>query len=434
MHDSVMFLIILVLAIVWHSFVAVLPRAIALGVIGLLFVGFLSQAQAATSVTLAWNPGTSSGIAGYRVYYGTSSGSYPYNLYVGNTTTATVAGLIPGQTYYFVVTDYNTVGLESPPSNQVSITVSPNQFPAVTPVSTSPDFNGDGESDLLWRDKYTGDVGVWIMNGDSVSEAAVVGNAPVVWQIIGVADLNGDARSDIVWYAGNGNYGVWFMNGTNVTGTSAFTLPDDFPVLAFADFDGDGLQDIVGWNPSTGAILIAKNNGSLGFTTQWSSTVPTDWVLIGVADLNGDGNHELIWRDQTIGEVAAWLFSPSQPFVPSQAVVFGSVTLDWSIRGIGKVDSTSAQGLIWQNSQSGEVGFWKLDTGGEVTATGLGVAAAPWELVGAPYFDGMGGAPEILWVDTQGGTVAIWQVSGTNIAPSVLGNPGTDWTIQPTAN
>jgi hypothetical protein len=40
-----------------------------------------------------------------------------------------------------------------------------------------------------------------------------------------------------------------------------------------------------------------------------------------------------------------------QKIVPSQAVVFGSASLDWSIRGIGKVDSTSAQGLIWQNSQ-----------------------------------------------------------------------------------
>ena len=272
------------------------------------------------------------------------------------------------------------------------------------------------------------------MNGNSVSEAAVVGNAPVVWQIIGVADLNGDGRGDIVWYGGNGNYGIWFMNGASVTGTSGFTLPADFPVLAFADFDGDGLQDLVGWNPSTGAILVAKNNGSLGFTTQWSSTVPTDWVLIGLADFDGDGRHELIWRDQTNGTVAAWLFSQSQPFVPSQVVVFGPVTLDWSIKGIGKVDSTSAQGLIWQNAQSGQVGFWKLNTNGQVASTGLGAAGAPWKLVGAPYFDGLSGNPEILWVDTQGGTVAIWRVSGTNIAPSVLGNPGTNWTIQPTAN
>jgi lipopolysaccharide transport system permease protein len=45
------------------------------------------------------------------VYYGTSSGSYPQIINVGNRTTATVSNLASGQTYYFVVTDYNTVRL-----------------------------------------------------------------------------------------------------------------------------------------------------------------------------------------------------------------------------------------------------------------------------------------------------------------------------------
>src|ERR1700745_140784 len=85
---------ILTPTVVWHGFLALVPRSIALGCIGLLLVGLLSQAQAATSVRLAWNPGTSSGIAGYRVHYGTSSGSYPQILNVGSTTTVTVSGLI----------------------------------------------------------------------------------------------------------------------------------------------------------------------------------------------------------------------------------------------------------------------------------------------------------------------------------------------------
>jgi hypothetical protein len=145
------------------------------------------------------------------LYYGTSSGSYPQIINVGNTTTITVPNLAAGQTYYFVVTAYNTVGIESAPSNQTSVTVSANQFPAVTPVSSPPDFSGNGQSDLLWRNKYTGEIGVWIMNGNSVNEAVVVGSVSIAWQIIGVADLNGNGRSDIVWYGGNGNYGVWFM-------------------------------------------------------------------------------------------------------------------------------------------------------------------------------------------------------------------------------
>ena len=37
---------------------------------------------------------------------------------VGNTTTATVPGLADGGTYFFVVTAYNTVMMESPPLNK----------------------------------------------------------------------------------------------------------------------------------------------------------------------------------------------------------------------------------------------------------------------------------------------------------------------------
>src|ERR1700675_4510423 len=110
-HDFIMFLIDLLPTIVRPSFVSLVPRTIAFGVIGLLLVGSLSQAHAASSVTLAWDPpnGTS-GIAGYRVHYGTYSGIYPQIINVGNTTTVTVPNLVPGQTYYVVVTDYNTVG------------------------------------------------------------------------------------------------------------------------------------------------------------------------------------------------------------------------------------------------------------------------------------------------------------------------------------
>jgi hypothetical protein len=47
------------------------------------------------------------------------------------------------------------------------------------------DFNGDGKSDLLWRDS-SGNVTVWFMNGTQLSQSAGVGNAPTVWSIQGV--------------------------------------------------------------------------------------------------------------------------------------------------------------------------------------------------------------------------------------------------------
>jgi FG-GAP repeat len=42
------------------------------------------------------------------------------------------------------------------------------------------DFNGDGMSDILWRDT-SGNVAVWFMNGAQVTSSTFVGNAPITW-------------------------------------------------------------------------------------------------------------------------------------------------------------------------------------------------------------------------------------------------------------
>lgn len=74
-----------------------------------------------TTASLAWSaPSTSTGVAGYKVYIGTVSGIYGTSINVGNVTSYVANNLAVGNTYYFVVTDYNSSGIESTPSNEVS--------------------------------------------------------------------------------------------------------------------------------------------------------------------------------------------------------------------------------------------------------------------------------------------------------------------------
>jgi hypothetical protein len=74
------------------------------------------------SVNLAWNDNDAD-ISGYAVLYGTVSKIYTETLpVVGNVTTATVSGLAPG-TWFFAVTATNNFGLTSPPSIEISTTL-----------------------------------------------------------------------------------------------------------------------------------------------------------------------------------------------------------------------------------------------------------------------------------------------------------------------
>ena len=53
-------------------------------------------------------------------------------------------------------------------------------------VTETGDFNGDGKSDLLWRNTTTGDAAIWFMNGVALSSAASLGVIGTDWVIQGV--------------------------------------------------------------------------------------------------------------------------------------------------------------------------------------------------------------------------------------------------------
>ncbi len=89
--------------------------------LSLILLSFATNAFAG-QVNLAWNASTGP-VSGYRVYYGTASGNYSMNVDAGNTTTATVANLTDGATYYFAVKSYDSAGNQSSFSNEASQTL-----------------------------------------------------------------------------------------------------------------------------------------------------------------------------------------------------------------------------------------------------------------------------------------------------------------------
>ena len=76
----------------------------------------------AGQASLTWDP-SSGPAAGYRVYYGTASKTYSVNTNAGTATTATIDNLSDGATYYFAVKAYDSAGVESAFSNEVTKTL-----------------------------------------------------------------------------------------------------------------------------------------------------------------------------------------------------------------------------------------------------------------------------------------------------------------------
>ena len=97
-----------------------------------------------------------------------------------------------------------------------------NQGPPIsaTKVAGVGDFNGDGKSDILWRNTSTGMVAMWLMNGTSMTNwGTILGTGNTAWTVAGVGDFNGDHKTDILWCNESTTMvTMWLMDGVSMIG------------------------------------------------------------------------------------------------------------------------------------------------------------------------------------------------------------------------
>ena len=85
------------------------------------------------------------------------------------------------------------------------------------------DFNGDGKSDILWRNSATGENAIWLMNGATLSGSAIFATiTDFNWSVAGVGDVNGDGKADILWRNNTtGEDAIYLMNGAAISSSAA---------------------------------------------------------------------------------------------------------------------------------------------------------------------------------------------------------------------
>jgi hypothetical protein len=356
--------------------------------------------EAAERVRVAWDPSPDSSVVGYTLHYGTRSAQYSVQLDVGNRTDFEL--LLAAGTYFLAVKAYSSNGLVSGFSNELTVSIGDptktlTQLPA--PAGdvrewTRSDLNGDGHADILWRNKATGQLAAWLLDGAWLkTETGLSHNVPDLnWQIAGTGDFNGDKKADLLWR--HRQYGflvVWLMNGLNCVGAVSLSTPQvgdtAWKIVAVGDITGDGHADIV-WQHDTGPVAVWRMKGTtnLAGSALAVQATPHDsrWRVVGSADLNGDRQMDLVWQHAD-GWIATWLMSAGNVYGVQSLDPHAEFDTSWKIVGNVDVNRDGKQDLLWQHTADGTVMIWFMDGLKRISTanvTGGSLGGASWTVVG----------------------------------------------------
>ncbi len=309
------------------------------------------------------------------------------------------------------------------------------------------DSNGDSKGDVLFR-RSDGTNYVWQVDGASISGGVVSiasqGLLPGVdtsWFVAGIGDFNGDGKSDILWRNASGANYVWHLNGASISGgvltiVSQGLLPSvdtSWSVVGIGDFNGDGKSDIL-WRRTDGTNYVWHVNGAViaGGVLQISSQgllpgVPTDWSVAGVGDFNGDGKSDIFWR-RTDGTNYVWhvdgsVITGGVLSIASQGLLPG-VDASWSVVGTGDYNADGKSDIFFRRAD-GTNYVWHVNgaviTGGVLQIASQGLLPnvdASWTVAGQSDYNG-DGRSDVLWRRNDG-TNYVWHVDGKLISGGVL--------------
>jgi 6-phosphogluconolactonase (cycloisomerase 2 family) len=160
---------------------------------------------------------------------------------------------------------------------------------------------------------------------------------------------------------------------TGLNGVFAVAVTASLPPVD-RDFNGDGRADIL-WRDASGTLALWLMNGTGVISSSLVGTVTLDWTIVGIGDFNGDGRADILWRHSS-GSVAVWLMNGT---TVSTAGMLGIVTADWTVAGIQDVNGDARSDVVWRHS-SGAVSIWLMN-GTAVVGTGSPGGAGPeWQI------------------------------------------------------
>jgi len=305
-------------------------------------------------------------------------------------------------------------------------------------VVGSADFNGDGEGDIIWRNRVTGDTSVWYMQLGVFLASVDVGRvADQDWIVAGAGDFSGDGKADIVWQnIRTGDVTIWELNGVTFVRPAILPRVSDlnWQIVGVGSFGGPTGPDIVWRNARTGATSVWYMSGTTYVASEdiapKSPSPDVNWQIVATLDLNRDGRSDITWRNALTAQLQSWIMNG----VAQTSIVVHAARGDpWRAQGqrawrtliAGDVDGDGIRDITWRNANVGGQLFWLMNARANAgvpfsvrALVGLPTVDGAWELAATGDFN-RDNTMDLLWRLSTTGQTIMWLMNGTQVGAAI---------------
>jgi len=277
------------------------------------------------------------------------------------------------------------------------------------------DFDGDGFDEVLFFNPTNSTVGQYEM---PLGIWDVIGTAGANWEVAGTGWFDYDFNTDILWFnTVTRNVGRFDMEGGRSLGWQGMGKAGvGWEVIGTGEFDGDQLHDILWFNATTRKLGAFEVNLDAGPTWHGLGAVGAGWEVFATGNVTVGGDDVLFYNESTGGMGVL--------DVSFQRVGTGYKPID-----AADFSNDNDEEVLVYNEDTRALGYYDLTFNGNLTSSwvNLGTHGAGWTFQGAADVDGSG-TDDIIWRHDDG-RVGAWLMDGANRDWEELGFASSAWEI-----
>ena len=201
------------------------------------------------------------------------------------------------------------------------------------------------------------------------------------------------------------------LSGYQLMGASTVSArsPGGWVLAGVADFDGNGIQDTLLWNPATGGLELQYYGSS---STLGSVRLASPgWLPKVVADINLDGHPDIVFINNISRQVVVYFYGGANgSALLSSGTICPQAQAGWNIVGAADINRDGIPDLIWQNTSTRQVTVNYLGGVNGITITGwdwLNLGGSPgWTVIGAEDYNG-DDHPDLIYSNDSTGQISV---------------------------